>query len=373
MSQAGGARRSIAASITFRDVVFRRWVETIVAWRYATFALAIGALILSISLIMGGRVGFVFFSAPESDNIELNLVMSPGTTREETEAAIARIDEALYRTTADYVTDQEDLILMSFAELGSTIGRNPGGRRLTGDNIGSLQVQLISSDLRPVRIGDFIEAWRSAIPAIAGIETLTLKERAGGPPGRELDIRLRGGNSLNDLKQASLELRALLSRLPGVSQIEDDLPYGKEEVLIELTPRGKALGFTTESVGRQLRNALQGRIAKRFPRSDEEVDVVVKLNDDVTARLDLPAFVLRSPNGQEILLGEVATLKNDRGYARIQREDGVRRTSITAELDEARIKQEQVIKALRKRCRHKRDRRPLWSRLSLRRQSRGTG
>jgi multidrug efflux pump subunit AcrB len=209
-----------------------------------------------------------------------------------------------------------------------------------------MHVELISSDLRPVRIDTFIESWRDTIPALPGVETLTLKERTGGPPGRELDIRLRGGHSLDSLKEASLELRAWLARLPGVSEIDDDLPYGKEEVLIELTPRGRAFGFTTESVGRQLRDALQGRIAKRFPRNDEEVDVIVRLTDDGAAKLGLDGFVLRSPTGQEVLLGEVATLRDDRGYARIQREDGIRRAAITAELDEAVIKQEQVIEAL---------------------------
>ena len=330
----------------FRDVRFRAWVETALAWRYAAAALAIGALILSIGMIMGGRVGFVFFSAPESDNIDVNLQMSPGTGRDRTAEAIAVIDEALYRTAAGIVDDPADLVVMSFGQLGTTVSQNPGGRRLTGDNIGSLRVQLVSSDERPVRIGDFIDAWREAIPAIAGVETLTLKERVGGPPGRELDIRLRGGASLDGLKQASLELRALLARLPGVSQIDDDLPYGKEEVLIELTPRGRALGFTTESVGRQLRNALEGRIAKRFPRGDEEVEVIVSLTDDGAARLGLENFVLRSPNGQEIPLGEVARLRDDRGYARIQREDGIRQAAVTAELDEALIRQEQVIEAL---------------------------
>jgi len=331
----------------FRDVRFRRWIEIVLAWRYTAAATAIGTLILAIALIAGGRVGFVFFSSPESDSIEVNLQMSPGTERAETERALETIDDALYRTTAAFIDDPDELVVMSYAQLGATISRNPGGRRLTGDNIGSLHVQLVTSDERPVRIGDFIETWRAEIPGIAGIEILTLKERAGGPPGRELDIRLRGGTSLDGLKDASLELRALLARLPGISQIDDDLPYGKEEILIELTPRGRALGFTTESVGRQLRDALEGRIAKRFPRGDEEVDVVISLADDRGSRLGLTDFALRSPDGQEVVLGEVATLRDDRGFARIQREDGVRRAAVTAELDEALIKQEQVIEALR--------------------------
>ncbi|MGI9484676.1 MAG: efflux RND transporter permease subunit [Geminicoccaceae bacterium] len=330
----------------FREVHFRAWIERVLAWRYATAATALGALILSVGLLMGGRVGFVFFSTPETDTIEVNITLSPGSDRAATEAALEHIDAALHDAAGEFVDNPDDLIVMSFARIGSSISRQPGRPRLRGDNVGSMHVELISSDLRSVRIDTFIDTWRAAIPALPGVESLTLKERAGGPPGRELDIRLRGGSSLDGLKQASLELRALLARLPGVSQIDDDLPYGKEEVLIELTPRGRALGFTTESVGRQLRDALEGRIAKRFPRGDEEVDVVVSLTDDGAARLGLDNFVLRSSNGREVVLGEVADLSEDRGYARIQREDGVRRAAITAELDEALIKQEQVIDAL---------------------------
>jgi multidrug efflux pump subunit AcrB len=42
----------------------------------------------------------------------------------------------------------------------------------------------------------------------------------------------------------------------------------------------------------------------------------------------------------------VAELREDRGFARIRREDGVRQVSIAAELDEAQIRLEQVIAAL---------------------------
>ena len=330
----------------FREVRFRRWIEQILAWRYATAATAMGGLILTIGLIAGDRVGFVFFSAPESDTIELNIAMSPGTSRSVTASTIRRIDDALYDTAGTFVDDPNDLLVMSFARLGVTIDSSNPNRTMNGDNLASMHVELISSDLRPVRIDRFIDAWRERIPDMPNVESLTLKARAGGPPGRELDIRLRGGNSLDELKQASLEIRNMLKRIPGVSQIGDDLPYGKEEVLIELTPRGRALGFTTETVGRQLRNALQGRIAKRFPRGDEEVEVIVSLADDAKQHLALPAFLLRSPSGQEVTLGEVATLREDRGYAQILREDGVRRAAITAELDEALVKQEQVIEAL---------------------------
>jgi multidrug efflux pump subunit AcrB len=330
----------------FRDGPFVRLVRLAVQWRYTTLALALGGLILSVGLISGGRVGFVFFSAPEADTIDANIKLAPGTSRADTADALATLDQALYAAAAAYVDDPDELIVMSFGRIGQALGRNEVERGVSGDNVASLHAELVISDRRAVRTDDFLDAWRAAIPPIPAVESLTLQPRIGGPPGREVDIRLRGGHTLADLKQAALELRALLGRLPGVSQIDDDLPYGKQEVLIRLTPRGRALGFTTESVGRQLRDALQGRIAKRFARGDEEVEVIVRLTDETTRRLALDQFLLRSPAGREVTLGEVATLEDDRGFARIQREDGIRRAAITAELDENVIKLEQVIRAL---------------------------
>jgi multidrug efflux pump subunit AcrB len=329
-----------------RDGPFRRLVETALAWRYATLAAALGALILSLGAIFGGRVGFVFFSGPEANTLYANLVMAPGTARDVTEATLTVMDEALHATARDLAAGPRELLVMSFVQLGETLIVDPRIRRLQGDNVGAMHVELVPSDRRAVRTDELIEAWRARLPPLPGVESLAITPRTGGPPGRELDIRLRGGDSLDALKQASLEVRDLLVRLPGVAQIDDDLPHGKQEILIELTPRGRALGFTTQSVGRQLRDAFEGRIAKRFARGDEEVEVVVTLADSAAARLSLAAFPLRGPTGREVPLSEVADLREDRGFARIRREDGVRQVSIAAELDEAQIRLEQVIAAL---------------------------
>jgi multidrug efflux pump subunit AcrB len=330
----------------FRDGPFRRVVGLALGWRYATLAAAVGALIMSIGLILGGRVGFVFFSSPESNVILANLMMAPGTSRDVTEATVARLDQGLRDAERGFGFEPGGLVRMSLVRIGEGVQTDPRVRAASGDHVAGLQVELIGSDQRDVRTSEFIEAWRAALPPLPGVENLTITERMGGPPGREVDIRLQGGSSVDDLKQASLAVRELLARLPGVSQIDDDLAYGKQEVIVELTPRGRALGFTTESVGRQLRDAFEGRIAKRFARGDEEVDVVVSLTEAAEANLVLTEFPLRSPTGQEVLLSEVVTLREDRGYAAIQREDGVRQVSITAELDEATIRLEQVIDAL---------------------------
>jgi multidrug efflux pump subunit AcrB len=176
--------------------------------------------------------------------------------------------------------------------------------------------------------------WEREVRPIAGVENLVFFERsAGGPPGRDLDIRLHGAE-LDVLKAAALEIRAAIKTVPGVTAVEDNLPYGKEEILMEVTPAGRAMGFTTLSVARQVRDAYEGVIAKRFSQDQEEIIVRVKLLEQVEqSTQSLRELYLRSPAGDEVPLTEVVNFEQSIGYAVIRREDGLRQISVTADVD----------------------------------------
>jgi multidrug efflux pump subunit AcrB len=326
----------------FRDGPYRRLVATAMDWRYTTLALATAVLILAIGLMAGGRIGFVFFQGPESERLEANLSMAPGTPRETTRAALAEIEAAAERTAAALAPELPDLLVMVVGRLGQGFSTVPGLPRASGDNVGGIVVELLPADLRELKAADFAAHWRDAVPAIPGVESFTIRERLGGPPGREVDIRLRGAIPPGELKAAALEVRGLLERLTGVSEIGDDLDYGKEEILVRLTPRGEAMGFTTERLGRQLRDAFEGTIARRFARGDEEVEIRVRYDEGARSDERLERLILRGPTGSAVMLGEVAELAEARGFARINRRDGQREVAITAELDEAVIMLAQV-------------------------------
>ena len=329
----------------FRDGPYRRLVALAMDWRYTTLAIALGVLVVAVGMMAGGRIGFVFFQGPESERLEANLVMAPGTPRQTTRAALAEIEAAAERAAASLAPDQPDLLVMVVARLGQGFSTVPGLPRASGDNVGGVVVELLPADLRDVRSGAFARHWQDEVPAIPGVESFAVRERLGGPPGREVDIRLRGAIPPDELKAAALEVRALLERLNGVSQIGDDLDYGKEEILVRLTPRGEAMGFTTERLGRQLRDAFEGTVARRFARGDEEVEIRVRYDERARADERLERLILRGPTGSPVMLGEVAELTEARGFARINRRDGQREVAITAELDEALILLAQVQEA----------------------------
>src|SRR5690606_36802961 len=100
----------------------------------------------------------------------------------------------------------------------------------------------------------------------------------------------------------------------------DDLPYGKGEEILEVNTHGRALGFTTQSVAAQVRDAFQGAIARRFARGDEEVLIRVQYPRGMADEAALANFYLRAPGGQEVALSEVVDRRAERGFSRIPRE-----------------------------------------------------
>lgn len=344
----------------FRDGPFRRLVTMAYAWRYTTVAVLSACFILAVGAIIGGRVIFQFFPSPESENISAKVDFAAGMPRKDKQDALTRITEALRGeekklleskngSAADTERRQTGVVAHLPDTLTSWLGINKVDQRedtlveaavsvigragrAQGENLGEINVQLTPSEVRSVRTKDILQAWRKALPVIAGVERVAIAQRRGGPPGRDIDVRLQNA-PIEVLKAAAEDLKVALVSVPGVSAISDDLPYGKQEYVFELTPRGQALGFTGASVGRQVRNAFEGAIAIRFARGDEEITVRVMREQAYQGRQDLDHLYLISPTGTRVPLKEVVTISERRTFALIQRKDGVRTVAVTGDID----------------------------------------
>ncbi|MCP5365259.1 MAG: efflux RND transporter permease subunit [Hyphomicrobiales bacterium] len=318
----------------FRHGPVRQWIEICINHRYLTLSAALSGLIVCLGLVLGGRIGFTFFPSPEAERLYANVHMFAGTPRAETEEMLDALDRALVRA-AETLTEGDDvsaLVRMRLHKVGGNVGRDPGRLTATGDHIGGMTVELTPSEFRSVRTNALIDQWRKEVTLMPGVDSLTIVPATSGPPGRDLDLRV-AGTDLVAMRAAADEIKALLARFPGVSEVEDDMPYGKEETILRITPRGQALGFTTETAGRQVRNAFQGAIAKRFPRQDEEVIVRVQLARDAIGQGALSSLYLRGPGGAEVKLDDIVATEKTQGFDEIRREDGRREIALTAEIN----------------------------------------
>ena len=310
----------------FRDRSFDLLVRGAFSFRYLTVAVAAALFSVGVvGMIMSGKVGFVFFPSAEAENINARLVFNAGMPEDKAIDAIKRIEAALMQAERELTKGDEKLVVASFATLGKA-GRS------SGDNVASIRVQLTTSEERSVRTPQITRAWRRAIPKIAGVRRAAIFESRGGPPGRDIDIQLQG-TDISVLKEAATAIVPLVETVEGVSGVSDDLPYGKPELAMELKTRGASLGFTIDDVGRQLRNAFEGAIPRRFAEGDDEITVRVSKVMRSNGTSALRNFELKSPTGEFVPLDEVVSITERQGFAAIERIDGKTTVSVTADLN----------------------------------------
>ncbi len=334
MDSVGGPRvgKVHLAFNRFRDGTFTRILEGGYANRYSVVTCAVCALLIAVSLMFSGRVGFEFFATPETDVVHANFSLSPGTPRSRTVAMLSEIERAAYEVERRLTNGRRGVIIYSVGSVATTEGR-PGEAEAGGDHVGSYTIEFIPSDERNVRNSVFLREWQAEIRPVAGVENLVVLERsAGGPPGKDIDIRVSGA-SLEKLKAAAMEIREELRQIPGVTAIEDNLPWGKQEILLQITPAGRAMGLTTEDVARQVRDAYEGAIAKRFSQDEEEVIVRVMLPKDKQGVTPVQDLYIWTPDGESVALTEVVKLDTRVGFSVVRREDGVRQLAVTADID----------------------------------------
>jgi multidrug efflux pump subunit AcrB len=314
----------------FRDTTFVRWIGYTTEYRYATVATALALLCVGMGLQASGRVGFNFMPAPEGQWMQLNVLFTPGTSRDTVEQQLDLAEQALERVENKLGYEDGKLVRMAFGQVGATIGSQVVDQ--VGDFVGAMQVEVLPADQRSQRLPDIMALWRSEIDLLPGIDLVVVSEQEVGLGNPGLSFRLTHDDP-NVLKKASAELQTALAGFDGVSAIRDNLPLGRPELLVRVTPRGEALGFTTDSVSRQLRSALDGSIAKKFPRGDEEVKIRVRLRKEDQSEEALRSLYLRAPSGAEVPLSEVVELEDHHGLGRIFRDAGDRVVAIFAQVD----------------------------------------
>lgn len=322
-------KRLDAGYARFRDGPFRRLVERALAWRGTTIALTVSLMVLAVGLLAGGRIGFVFFPTPEGQVVFANATFVAGTPRAHTEAFLTELERALFAAEAEL---GGGLVQTAVSRLGGTISSGSGSSA-RGDQLAGVMVELSPPDQREVRNERFLATWREKLPPVAGLELLTFTARQSGPPGRDINIRL-SGDSADALKAAALELAETLKSLPGVSEPEDDMPYGREQLVYRLTPAGEALGLTTESLGRQLRAAFDGALAQLVQVGRDELEVRVMLPREERSRLDVfERITVRLPDGHFVPLATVASWESQRGFEALRHAEGRLAVEVSAAVD----------------------------------------
>ena len=309
---------------------FRKLIDLTLNHRAIALSLIISLFIITIGLLASHRLKFQYFPSPESSILYANIGFVPGTPRAKVDEFLKHMQESLNQT--DRKLSDQKLVLTQISRHGIGVS-NRGQAKHIGEHLGSITVELIEADHRTVRNLDFIKAWKQQIKLPPSLDVLTITSRISGPPGRDLSIRLTGNNP-DQLKQAAMEFSDSILQIPGVSDIEDDMPYGRNQLIYKLSSNGESLGLTLVELGRQIRTAFDGKLIQLFQDGVNEVEVRVTLAENERHLLSaLDQLEIRLNSGETVPLSNVAEWSSKRGFEILRHAEGQLAVEISAEIN----------------------------------------
>ena len=300
----------------FRQGPFRRAVTLAVAYRGTTFALSVVALVLAVSLVTSGRVQFVFFPAIQQPALQMNVDFAEGTDPAVTRTFLMDMESALLDIEQSFGVNLVETIVMET-------------HRESRED-GALFVQLDDSTERPVSNSEITRQWRERVEEPAGLVSVSFIESQQGPSTDGVRVRLVG-EELVRLQQAANWTRQRLAQIPGLIDIEDNLPLGAEQLNLNLTAEALAQGLTPQQLASTLRDWTNGYPVQTLQIEGEERPVQLRLREsEVDNWPRLAQLPVPLPDGTQRPLSALAKPASERAIQQLNRVDGELSVQVSA-------------------------------------------
>lgn len=289
--------------------------------RLTTIALFLGVFILIIAFIMSGWTRFVFFPRIASETARGNVTMPVGTSFDVVDAYVEKMSNAANTLQEKYRDEDGNSIILNTLAI-------------TSEEKGRVRFEILPADQNDTGIGtqQLVREWRELIGPLPGAENLTFRAEFGRG-GDPIDVQLSATN-LQTLEQVAEEVKARIRSYPTAFEIADSLSDGKEELQIELTEQGYAMGMSNAWITRQVRNAYFGAQIQRIQRGRDDVRVMLRFplsERKSIARLN--DMLINTPSGGKVPLSHVAKLRPGKSPSAIKRIDRYRTVNVTADVD----------------------------------------
>lgn len=317
-------QRAIADSLLwFADNVYRPTLELAVRFRYATVAIFVVLFFWATQLVGQNYVPFRFMPEIEADLIQVQIELPDGTPFARTEQVRDQLQNGI------------DLLI---EETKVRYPEVPGGMVKDSSIVafdGGLQswIGLVPPEDRPETVSsrDITQLLRELVGPVQDAEEVsfdfTFNENDAG-------VRFSLSNpDLYRLRAAAEEVKAQLATYSTTFDINDNLSSAADEIRITLKPGAESLGITLRDVTQQVTSAYFGIEVQRLPRDGDDVRVMVRLPESDRRDLDsIRQLRIRTVDGREIPVGQVADFEFAPGINTIIRRDRERSISVFAEL-----------------------------------------
>ncbi|MBH06487.1 MAG: hypothetical protein CMJ20_09215 [Phycisphaeraceae bacterium] len=307
--------------------------------RYISISTAVAVLMISIGLMVGGRVPYTFLTASDSETFIVDLRMPIGTPIDKTRQLAAMIENAAH-------TQPETKNVATI--VGQRANIDTGANEALRSHIAQIFVELKPVEHRERESSQVISSVRQQLTGnLDDAERVLFTELSGGPTQSDITLQVRGVEE-DQMVALVRRIKHELSLFRDIHDIYDDHSLGQQELSITLKPGAAALGLSTTDVAQQVRGALHGLNAHVFTSEGEDIDVRVRLAESSRRNLyEIENLWITAPNdtsmglkasGQpvglkSIPLNQIATIQNGLTYSTIKRINRQRAITVTADCE----------------------------------------
>ncbi len=280
-----------------------------------SFMVLFGSIAMSANLMK-----FELFPSEGVEEFYIHATANRGTTLHDMQSILHNINTVV-RENLDET--QLESIVVTAGKMALDSANDPLTQR--GSRFGQLHIIFTPTLLRPehdaqadmYRILDILEARFSNLD-------LSLHAKKPGPPtGRALQVEIVSDEfELSNI--VAKNLKKYLETIKGIKSIETDLRRGDDELRIILD-RKKAIyaGVDLATVSTHLRAIASGLRVSTIRRGKEEIDVTIRLPDDITKNIDY-LKTIEIPNNKNglIPLNKISRIEQVPAVATIRHSEG---------------------------------------------------
>lgn len=295
-----------------------------VEYRWIAASVAIAILVISLGMVQGNRVPFVFLPSDDTENIIVRVRMPVGTSAEGTRRVVSRIENA---------AQQQPEVKFASMTLGQSFDFEMGVTNPTSTADAQVFIELTPIEDRTRASTEILASIRETAGDLSEAELVAFEELDGGPAGPDITFEVRG-DDINEVDEAVEELKLVLEEYAGVYGVSDSDSAAQRELQVQLLPGAATLGFTGSDVAQQVRGALHGLEAHVF--SDRREDIDVRVSYDKKNRESLQSIEnmwVIAPTGKAVPLREIASIEEGDGISGIRRINRTRAVVVTADTE----------------------------------------
>jgi multidrug efflux pump subunit AcrB len=288
----------------------------------------------AVALLATGMIRVQFFAFDPLRAFYVNVDMPQSASLEETLSETERVEQRVRELLAGIGPQAEARAVTTLAGIKFT-----DTEIVYGDVYGQVFVSLNPRGPASREVDAVVDSMRSAIESMPGPGRKSFTILTGGPPsGKPINIKVRG-DRFEDIERAAADLKGIVARVPGVSDVQDDNVPGRSQLQLQLDPDAiREAGLSPAQVSRLVRMTVDGEVIAFTRDEGDKLEVRIrsaqaaggKLPPDPAAILD-DSIVL--PGGEITRLGALVTARTETGRGFIRHYNLRRTITVEANLD----------------------------------------